>query len=584
MSKSNYIETKSFKTFFIASVLTSTIVQINLLADGIIVSNLVSPDAFSVQGLANPLLVTLYMFASAISYGASVIVAKDMGMQNYARIAKTFTTSVIVVVASTCLLAGCLMLCSGSISSLLTHEQRLLPYLQAYLPVTIAGSIVVAIQTICLMYVRVTGSPRLATLSVLVEGITNVIMDVILIKGCSMGIAGAAWATNISVVFSILFLLPYLFGKNSLLKWTAPETTWFSKLSRTMVLNGMPTAIGYIAVAIFLGTLNSIILHVMGADGMFIIAVMLQIIMTLLLVLGGAGNALTTIGGVLFGEGDIDCYRRFVSNILCKALIILAVISGLLTAFPDVLPSLFGATGTLLESSKLPMRMLAVSLTPMSIIILMTNTFLVQGHKVLSTILHASFVVNIPLLFVTAAYFPNHIWHVLSFGFWGILACMLCITFAISQRDKTLHWFTLISKLPNDPNLSLEVSYDSQSVQKALEQTHIFLQVCDLSHELHYRIDSCIEELATNIIFMTQHTHKKGYFELRVVDDGKKILVVMKHDGPPFNPILKYSEDVSKSVEDRNLSLAMICGLCPDINYNFLNGINCTYLNFRYAD
>lgn len=584
MSKSNYIENKSFNTFFIASVLTSTIVQINLLTDGVIVSNLISPDAFSVLGLVNPLLVTLYMFANAISYGASVIVAKDMGMQNYARIAKTFTTNVIVVLASTCLMVGCLMLCSDNISLLLTHEQRLLPYLQTYLPVTVTGSIVVAIQTMCLMYVRVTGNPRLATLSVLVEGITNVIMDVILIKGCSMGIAGAAWATNISVVCSILFLLPYLFGKGTLLKWTAPETTWLRKLSRTMVLNGMPTAIGYIAVAIFLGTLNSIILHAMGADGMFTIAVMLQMIMTLLLVLNGAGNALTTIGGVLLGEGDIDCYRRFVSNILCKALVILTTISGLLIAFPDVLPSLFGATGTLLESSRLPMCMLAVSITPMSIIILMTNTFLVQGHKVLSTILHASFVVNIPLLFVTAAYSPNHLWHVLSFGFWGILICMIGITFAISQRDKTLHWFTLISKLPNDPCISLEVNYDRQSVQNALDQIHIFLDACDLSHELHYRIDSCIEELATNIIFMTQHTQKKGCFELRVVDDGKKILVVMKHDGTPYNPVLKYAEDDSKSIEDRNLSLVMISGLCPDINYNFLNGINCTYLNFKYAD
>lgn len=584
MSKSNYIESKSFNTFFIASVLTSAIVQINMLVDGVIVSNLVSPDAFSVLGLTNPLLIALYMFASAISFGASVIVAKDMGMQNYARIANTFTTSVIVVVTTTSLLVGCLMLCSDSILPLLTHEQRLLPYLQAYLPVAVIGSIVVAIQTLCLMYVRVTGSPRLATLSVLVEGITNVIMDLILIKGCSMGIAGAAWATNISVVFSILFLLPYLFRKGSLLKWTTPEALWFCKLSKTMFSNGAPTAIGYIAVAVFLAALNFIAMHAMGADGMFVITVILQVVLTLLLVLGGASNAMTAIGGVLLGEGDIDCYRRFVSSILRKALILLTATSGLLIAFPDVLPSLFGATDTLLDSSRLPMRMLAVSITPISAIILMTNTFLVQGHKVLSAVLKTSYIVNIPLLFVTAAYSPSHIWHVLSLGFWGILACMLCITFVISQRDKTLHWFTLISKLPNDPSISLEIGYDRESVQEALTQIHTFLDACDLNHRLHYRIDSCIEELAANLISMTQHTHKKGCFEMRVVDDGRKILVVMKHDGAPYNPIHKYAEDDRKSIEDRNLSLAMIGGLCPDINYNFLNGINCTYLNFRYAD
>lgn len=96
MSRNNYIQNKSLRTFFIASVLTSVITQVNSLVDGIIVSHFVSPDALSVINLSTPVMSILYLVAGMISLGASVLVTKEIGMQNHIKVARLFTASILL--------------------------------------------------------------------------------------------------------------------------------------------------------------------------------------------------------------------------------------------------------------------------------------------------------------------------------------------------------------------------------------------------------------------------------------------------------------------------------------------------------
>lgn len=584
MSRNNYIQSKSLRTFFIASVFISLVSQINTLIDGVIVSHFVSPDALSALNLANPIMLVLYMFAGMVCMGSSVLITKEIGLQNYPKVNRLFVSGILIAVVVTALVASGLIVFSDNIAGLLTNEERLLPHLQPYLPVAFIGSIVMAAMTLSMVFTKSSGHPELATKAVIISSSSNIFLDLLFVYVFSMGLKGAAWASTLSFLFSFIFLMHHLLGKNSFLSWTKPENEWFFPYSKNLVINGIPSAISSIATAVLLAVLNMIVQKSQGADGMFILSVSIQMLMLCILVLGGAAGSVIGIGGVMLGEEDIDGYRSLVGGVLKKSTIALTLISALLMIYPDLLARLFGATDDLILIAREPIRAGCLDFIPLGIITIMDSSFLLQGHKTLSSFLNSLYVVClIPVVWAVSAFCPEYLWYSVPVGMWGMFITMIFCSFAISRKKKDLHWFTLISKYPNDPSISLSVNYDRTSVQEALKKIHSFLDICELDQSLYYKVDSCLDELTGNLISMTENTGKQGCFDLRVVDTGKKILITMKDDGKPYNPIIQYDATNGVNPEDANLALVILNAFCPDLNYKYMNGINCVYMNFPYG-
>ena len=584
MNKNEYIQNKGLRTFFIASVLTSVITQLNSLIDGMIVSHFISPDALSAISLATPVMSILYLFAGMISLGASVLVTKEIGMQNHTNVARLFTSSIIIATAVTIIAAAGLIVFSDNVAMFLTKEERLLPLLQSYLPVTFLGSVAVVLFSLAMGFVKMIGHPEKVTRAVVISTIANICLDILFVGVLSLGISGAAWATILSVLAACLYLLPSLFKKNSIIKWVKPQNSWFFPCSNNLVINGVPAAVGSVATAVLFALLNTLVMKAQGADGMFILSVCLQMMMLSMLVLGGAAGAVAGIGGVMLGESDIDGYRSLVTGILKKSAIGLVAISTILMIYPDMLARMFGASDELLATARGPLKVFCLSLLPLGLVTILDSSYLLQGHNILSSITQTLYVVClIPLVWLATLFRPEYFWWAVTAGLWLMLLILICCSFVISRKHRDLHWFTLISKYPNDPSISLSVNYDKSSVKEALDRIHSFLDICELNESLYYKVDSCLDELTGNLISMTEYTGKKGSFDLRVVDDGKKITIIMKDDGKPYNPIVKYNAEEGNSIEETNLALVILNAFCPDLNYKYMNGINCVYMNFQYG-
>ncbi len=582
--RNEHIQNKGLKTFFFASVLASVIMQIDFMIDGIIVSHFVSPDALSVISLSIPVMSVLYLFAGVIGMGFSVLVPKEIGMQNYIGVARLFTSGMLLALSVTGIVAAGLIVFSEEIAMQLTTDIRLLPLLQSYLPVMFIGSLAVVAFTLAIDFVKQIGHPELATKAVIIAAIVNICLDLLLVGVFSCGIIGAAWGTTISVLLACIFLAPSLQGKMSTITWGRPHSSYFFSCGKNLIINGVPAAVNSASMAILFALLNMLVLRSWGPDGIFILSVILQMLMLMLLVLNGAAEAVTGIGGVMLGEGDIDRYRCLVFGILKKSSLALAVLTIILIVYPDMLAILFGASNELLDIVRLPLRVFCLSFIPIGIIIILVPSFLLLGYRVLSSVIPTLYVVClIPLVWVASVFYPQYLWYALTAGFWLILIIVLCCSLVISRKNRNLHWLTLISKLPNNPSISLSVNYDKESVYNALDQIHTFLGICELDHSLYYKVASCLEELTYNLISMTENTGKIGWFDLRVVDDGNKITITMKDDGEPYNPILKYNPSENYNADDANYALIILNAFCTDLNYKYMNGINCVYMNFKYA-
>lgn len=583
MYKNNYIQNKSLRTFLTASIMISVMSQVNTFIDGIIVNHFISPDALSAVSLVSPLMFIMYIIFDMVSRGASILVVGEMGMQHYKEVPKYMTSSMLVTSIVTGVMAFGVYVCSDTVARMLTTDGRLLPLLLDYLPIVLCGSIVTVVYNLIMKFAKWIGRPDMSMRTIIVVCASNILLDIVFVGILSMGMRGAAWATNVSVLIGFLYLAVLLQRKDTIAKVIKPRNSWLVDCSKRMISYGFPTAIGSVSTSVLLATMNYLVLKTQGADGMFVLSVSLQVLIISNLIFGSASSAITNIGGMMMGEGDVDGYRSFITDVMKKMAVVIGIVTLVILIYPDIICYIFDATDKMREMSRHPFRVMAINLLPFAMVRMFSANFQQQGHRMLCTVIMSMYVVcMIPFISIGAFFLPQYLWYSFTLGFWSVFLFMVCCTIYISRRNRELHWFTLIPMLPNDPSLSLSVRYDSAAVQDALQKVHQFLDICDLEHEMYYRIDTCIEEITYNIIAMTKDTGKEGSFDIRVMDDGKKILVAVKDDGKPFNPTVRYNAEGNVEDEGSNISMAMINSMCPDFKYRFINGINCVYMNFPY--
>ena len=90
-----------------------------------------------------------------------------------------------------------------------------------------------------------------------------------------------------------------------------------------------------------------------------------------------------------------------------------------------------------------------------------------------------------------------------------------------------------------------------------------------------------LEELAYDIIEANPNRHPNETFDVRILDKEDVFIVILKSKGKPYNPIYKYENEDIINIQDADMRRAVLSRVCHDINYKYMNGINCVYLNYR---
>jgi len=68
---------------------------------------------------------------------------------------------------------------------------------------------------------------------------------------------------------------------------------------------------------------------------------------------------------------------------------------------------------------------------------------------------------------------------------------------------------------------------------------------------------------------------------VNVVDSPERFTIIVKDVGKAYNPLVSFKPDNLEDIDEDRLSIMMIQGICDEVNYKYLNGINCLYLNIK---
>lgn len=178
---------------------------------------------FAIAGLAltSPVMLLLQAFGMLVGAGASTRVSICLGRQDREgaeRILGNAVTLTLILQSLAVLIAliwlePILVLCGGS--------ERTIPYATEYLYIAIPGNILASLAMSYNAVMRSSGYPQKAMLTMLIGAGLNIILDALFINVLGWGIAGAAWATVISMGVSAAFVMAHFFRSDSVVRFRA---------------------------------------------------------------------------------------------------------------------------------------------------------------------------------------------------------------------------------------------------------------------------------------------------------------------------------------------------------------------------
>lgn len=263
----------SLLKFAFPTIVMMVFVSLYTIIDGIFVSRLLGSNALSAVNIVYPVISLVIAFGIMIASGGSAIVAKQFGekREREACINFSFLTVVGIVFGGLILLFGIIFL--EPICRVLGATDLLLEYCEEYLKTLLYFAPISILQMIFQTFFVTAGKPGLGLILTSVGGITNMVLDYVLIKPMQMGIVGAALATGLGQTVVVLGGIVYFLFFRKGLKFVLPK--FHGRVLLQSCSNGASEMVSNLSTAVVTFLFNLIMLKLAGEDGVAAITIVL---------------------------------------------------------------------------------------------------------------------------------------------------------------------------------------------------------------------------------------------------------------------------------------------------------------------
>ena len=189
---------KSILLFSVPLILGNLLQQLYNTADSIIVGNFLGSNALAAVGSSGSPIYLLIGFSQGVAVGAGVVVSQYLGAKDKkeTRIA-VHTSLAIAVILGLILTVGGIAV-SRSLLVWMNTPEEVLGDAVTYMKLYFGGVLFSVVYNMAAGILNAAGNSRRSVIYLACASITNIILDLVLIAGLKMGVAGAAVSTVIS--------------------------------------------------------------------------------------------------------------------------------------------------------------------------------------------------------------------------------------------------------------------------------------------------------------------------------------------------------------------------------------------------
>ena len=252
--------------FTFPSIIMMIFTSIYSVVDGIFVSNFAGKTPFAAINLIMPLLIVSGAPGFMVGTGGSAIVAKTLGQGRPDRANRHFSFLVCAAAVGGAAVGWLGAVFARPIASALGAKGEILEYCVVYARIILAANPLFILQNVFQSFFVTAEKPKLGLYITVGAGLTNIVLDALLVGVLHWGVAGAAIATILSQAVGGLTPIVYFLRENdSLLRLIRPRFDG-GVLWRTCT-NGSSELMSNISGSIVAMLYNSQLLRLAGEDG-----------------------------------------------------------------------------------------------------------------------------------------------------------------------------------------------------------------------------------------------------------------------------------------------------------------------------
>lgn len=381
-----------YKTYFRLSlpvVLGMVVSLIYNLADTFFISQTNNTNIIAGVSLCTPLFSTLMAFGNIFGQGGSSLISRLLGQNNRIGTARVSSFCFYISVIVGIFLAFVLSLLRNPILVLFGAESETMPYASDYYTVLAIGAPFVVLNFVYCNLVRCEGLSTESMTGTILGAVINIILDPILISVFDMGACGAAVATVIGFIFSVIYFLRILKKKSQALS-ISPKDCQVSKSEIVQIFGvGISAALNNLMQSLTVVVVNQYLLPY-GNDKIAAMGIVSKVSMIIQLILAGFTFGGVPIFGYLYGKEN----RYNLIKLTRFCLVFLSVISigmtVVLTMFASPLMYVFVKDVSLVEIGAYMLRWQVASSLFVAVTLLYTVIFQATGKVVPAFILSIS--------------------------------------------------------------------------------------------------------------------------------------------------------------------------------------------------
>lgn len=540
--------------------------------DGIVTGNYLGVSAVAASGLLRPVFLLFTITGSVLAGGSRSLYTEFLGKEETSKANSIFSFSLIISAAVAIIFAaGCLLMPSSIMRMLGATgiNSSLAPIGADYLSGYAYGLPFVCCATIMAGYMGLDNDYNRTIYAVAAMSGINIALDFYVVLFTDLGMFGLSLATSASYVAYFAVLTTHFLRKNRNLRLHIDRKDRPFSFFGQLFYRGSISAVNKLSVSAA-GIMINRILSASFASSLIAVYGMQHSVMYLFGFLYlGTSDSVWVMSGIFFSEEDRYSLSDLQITAVGLGIPLCIICSTVLFAFSQFFAGLYLGYGNpaILAIGSNGVKAVALAL-PFKVFLYCFVNYL-QGVRKIKTaniltviMMFASPVINMRLWI--AIFDSRGVW--LSVLLDHLILFLLFAAFILLQKGDSFKEKRLFigNRIATD---SKEMEFVIDTMMEVAGVSGIALMFCKengYSKEAANRISLFVEEICTNIIRHGFKGKNKNLIYIRLLAKEDGIILRIRDDCTPFNPIERYKKESDPS---DNPGINLIMGLASDVNY-----------------
>ena len=563
---------KKFFQFLLPTALSVMAVSLNEFVDGILVANLIDADAMTLVGMGSPLMIAYGMVYTLLGVGGSTVYAKYLGRYETEKADRAFTVTALAAAAISLavLLLGFAFM--GPLSAALCRAAEYRAVFDGYLKALLLSSVLIIPIQVLISFTPAFGCPGTGTFINIAANAVNLIMDYVLIRFFSMGLAGAAYATLSGYVVGLAIILALCAAGKLRLPFASVSPRDGGELLEAASVGVSPAAnqAGY---CVKISFSNALAFSLAGMAGTTVFTVCMQAVSMVSVFIGGVINAVIPIVSSLYGQRDYSGVKILMKTAALVQFAMNLAILLFLELWPQGILAIYNVTGESAPLAAAGLRIFALMFLFRGFVLLYIYYFPVIGRRTYAFLISLAdgFAGLIPLaLLLTKRNGIDGLWQSYALLSVLLLCAVLAVNLVISRRSGGKYSKLLLLEHEDKaiPVYERSIKTEAASVSRLSESIQAFCVREGVEARLALLTALSVEEMGA----YTADQNSSARIEdldilLKIYPDH--ILMDFRSIGRPF--------DTSAAPEEYS-NMAVLKKIVTSMEYHYILGMNQTRL------